>query len=51
MAIKAVGVVTVFAVALAFSQVSLSQEVLSDGQVIKIDEQSGLPTAPSKASA
>jgi Cu(I)/Ag(I) efflux system protein CusF len=39
--IKAVGVVTVFAVALAFSQVSLSQGVLSDGQVIKIDEQAG----------
>jgi Cu(I)/Ag(I) efflux system protein CusF len=39
--IKAVGVVTIFALALASSQLSLSQEVLADGQIIKIDEQAG----------
>ena len=40
-AIKALGFVSVLALGLAFSQLSLSQEVLADGQVVNIDEQAG----------
>ena len=39
--VKTLGGAIVLALALSFSQVSLGQEVLADGQVVKVDEPAG----------
>lgn len=39
--VKAMGGAIVLALALSFSQMSLGQEVLADGQVVKVDEPAG----------